>query len=288
MKTDIYDLYSTAVNDDEFISGIDKLAATEGDIIFQSVFLVLMDLQLEVAEAKQRWLAILKHRLLLSEVLARKFGLLSASCDYLSCQSHYLKFPKLTEISAHNQITAEAHCDSLTGLLNKNSFKFVLNEQMKLAQNSGDILTVLFADIDDFKQINDSYGHGVGDKVFQHLGKLIQKVCRKSDFAFRYGGDEFVIVMPNTDSADGLLLAKRLHRTVLLNPLHNIVPDVGLTISCGVASFPCHAKNGEDLLLFADRAMYQAKNTGKNKVCLYDAGVQLSYSLKVTHFKSSK
>jgi diguanylate cyclase (GGDEF)-like protein len=270
MKKKIYDFYTTSNSDDDFILSINRLAALEGELVYQNLFSVLVDLNLEPIEAKKCWANILDHRLRLSQALGRNFGLFSASCDYFSQQSDYLKFPKLTEIKAHNLITEEAHNDSITGLLNKNSFMFILNQQVAMARGSGSNLSVLFADIDDFKRINDSFGHGVGDKVLKQAGKLINRIKRRSDFAFRYGGDEFVILMPDTSSNDGILLANRLRESMLINPVTTRVLNVTISLSTGVASFPSHARNGEELVRFADSAMYQAKNTGKDQVCLFD------------------
>lgn len=171
---------------------------------------------------------------------------------------------RLLEIVSH-----QANTDYLTGLLNRRSFEAGLADEIKRATRCGNALSVVIMDIDNFKQINDSYGHQVGDKCLIHLANIIRdSLKRPADIAGRYGGEEFVLVLPETDSTGALFVAEMLRRNVVKNPLPleegTVLP---FTISLGVSS----AENIRDvdadrLLNEADNMMYMSKEAGKNKV----------------------
>ena len=157
-----------------------------------------------------------------------------------------------------------ASVDSVTGLLNRNFLDTRLNQEVGRSHREQTELAVLMADIDDFKSINDTYGHQVGDAVLKHVGEIIQSSVRVFDVCARYGGDEFAILMPNSDQARALACAERIRqRTAQFVKDDPSLPR--LTISVGVAVGD--ARDGAaDLVLRADRALYEAKASGKNSV----------------------
>ena len=157
-----------------------------------------------------------------------------------------------------------ASVDSVTGLLNRNFLDTRLNQEVGRSHREHTELAVLMADIDDFKSINDTYGHQVGDAVLKHVGEIIQSSVRVFDVCARYGGDEFAILMPNSDQARALACAERIRqRTAQFVKDDPSLPR--LTISVGVAVGD--ARDGAaDLVLRADRALYEAKASGKNSV----------------------
>jgi diguanylate cyclase (GGDEF)-like protein len=160
--------------------------------------------------------------------------------------------------------------DPLTGLKNHGFFFERLGEELERARRYGRPLSVIIADIDDFKSINDTYGHVVGDRVLRSLGEAFSERLREVDIACRIGGEEFGFVLPETDAEGGMLVARRL-----LSSVEELdVPEAGLvTLSIGVAVFPTHADNQEELIESADMALYQAKHEGKN--CVRVAGQSL-------------
>lgn len=158
-----------------------------------------------------------------------------------------------------------ATVDSITGLLNRPYLDSRLHQEIERAKRDGHSLSVLLADIDDFKAINDTWGHQVGDAVLQSVGAVIRSAVRVFDVCARYGGDEFAIVMPNSDRASALAGAERIRRRLLERRDAADAKLPGLTISIGVAVMEPD-DSAADLILRADQAMYQAKADGKNLV----------------------
>lgn len=161
--------------------------------------------------------------------------------------------------------------DELTGIANRRHFEWRLAEEIERARRYQYPLSALMLDLDHFKQINDTYGHQVGDAVLQQFAQRLKRTLRRTDFLARYGGEEFIILAPQTSSDRALILAERLRRAVDESPMF-VSPDlqIHITISIGVAVFPEHAQNGNDLVRAADEALYKAKQTGRNKVCLFE------------------
>lgn len=125
---------------------------------------------------------------------------------------------------------------------------------------------MIILDLDHFKSINDNYGHAAGDEVLKYFAERMKKAVHEQDICFRFGGEEFIILLPNTAAREAYTMAERLRETLEKNdsPLGRPV-----TISAGVASFPEMAANSTDLLDLADKALYEAKKAGRNCVILY-------------------
>ncbi len=163
------------------------------------------------------------------------------------------------------QLLQLASHDALTGLLNRRGGEERLREQLALAQRKQHPLTLCLVDLDHFKEVNDLYGHLSGDHVLRLFADYLRGHVRASDIAFRWGGEEFVLIWPDTDHAGGLTIAERI-RHGLTEQKCALDPPVNLTASFGVATFPEHGTQMETLLLDADRALYQAKQAGRDRV----------------------
>jgi diguanylate cyclase (GGDEF)-like protein len=161
----------------------------------------------------------------------------------------------------------QAQTDSLTGLYNHRYFHERLRAELTRASRSRDSVGVLMLDIDDFKRVNDVYGHGVGDQVLRDLGEMLRGVVRGSDIVCRLGGEEFGVIMASGDAGDALNLARRLTETLIDLELG---PAGKITISVGVSQGPEHAMNPRELVACAEAAMMTAKARGKNQIVLYD------------------
>ncbi|HWC88582.1 MAG TPA: response regulator [Pirellulales bacterium] len=166
----------------------------------------------------------------------------------------------------------QAVTDSLTGLYTHGFLQETLGRQLLCARRHGWPLSVVFIDIDRFKQVNDQYGHAVGDDVLRTLAEKIRNTVRRSDIVVRYGGEEFVVLLPHTDQIGAQKVADQLRQVVEQMPIES--PRLGdrplmITISVGVASFPGDAEDGAALLARADEAMYRAKRGGRNQVIVY-------------------
>jgi diguanylate cyclase (GGDEF)-like protein len=153
----------------------------------------------------------------------------------------------------------DKHLDDLTKAYNSEFLRDYLDKINKNQQ-----VSILFIDIDKFKSVNDNHGHITGSKILQTVVQIIKDNIRRSDMLFRYGGDEFVVVLNNTDQTQ--LISERL-RTVIEKQLFE--KDIHLTISIGVADFPTHAKTGQEVIHLADMAMYDSKRNGRNKITYY-------------------
>ena len=157
-----------------------------------------------------------------------------------------------------------AATDALTGLPNQRAAADTLNRMFAQATTTGSPLALLFLDLDHFKQINDQRGHAVGDQVLANVGAVLRNVLRSRDFAARNGGEEFAILLPDTEIAAALAIAERIRAAIAEISLPGT--DVSVTISIGVSGFPDHASTLDRLERLADAALYLAKRMGRNRV----------------------
>jgi diguanylate cyclase (GGDEF)-like protein len=166
----------------------------------------------------------------------------------------------------HRMVERQAMVDSLTGLANRRSLEESLRSELARAARFGDAVCVVFADLDDFKQVNDKYGHAAGDDVLRAFAAALRKTVRESDVAGRWGGEEFALVLPGTDAVGGARFAERAR--LAIEGSRVAMPngdECAVTASFGVASFPESHELGE-ILAAADSALYAAKGRGKNQV----------------------
>lgn len=161
--------------------------------------------------------------------------------------------------------------DGLTKLYNVRHFYAQLNLEIERTNRYNHPLTLLMLDIDDFKQYNDSFGHLEGDKVLIRLSEFIRESVRRTDTAYRYGGEEFTIILPETKGEQGLVVAERI-RTCLKNEAFSPIPGkkIHLNVSTGIAQFILHEPL-EDFIRRADKSMYKAKELGKDRIIFSDS-----------------
>ncbi len=169
-------------------------------------------------------------------------------------------------------ISQLAITDDLTGLYNIRHLKRVLGEEVKRSARYGRPFSFIMLDIDFFKVYNDQHGHLRGDEVLRALAGLLLQNTRDVDMVFRYGGEEFSIIIPEVYRQEAFTMAERIRRVVQdhVFPFEEDQPGGNLTVSMGVAGFPEDASESEELIDNADRALYRAKLSGRNRVCLYD------------------
>ena len=168
------------------------------------------------------------------------------------------------------QLIDEANTDPLTGLKNRRYFNYMIEDMYELSTKDECEGSLLIIDIDNFKKVNDTYGHIVGDEVLMNLAKLIQNSVRDSDICVRYGGEEFVILLPFTKIKNAIVLGNKLLKRVsseIIRVDTNI--DLEYTISIGISQADSKDQSSLDILNRADKALYQAKHLGKNRVEVY-------------------
>jgi diguanylate cyclase (GGDEF)-like protein len=154
--------------------------------------------------------------------------------------------------------------DALTGLYNRSFFFTALEREIARGDRSGRAFCLVMLDLDDLKSVNDRYGHVAGDQVLRNVADIVRGGVRKIDVAARYGGDEFVALLPETDPTGGWVLAEKIRLTVAEQGFAGAEPQP--TVSVGVVSYPADGRSADALLVSADRAMYASKRGGKNRV----------------------
>jgi diguanylate cyclase (GGDEF)-like protein len=187
--------------------------------------------------------------------------------------------PILRGLGDFRRVVSQAATDSLTGLANRWSFDEELALEWRRAHRIGDSLSLVLLDLDDFKQVNDTYGHPAGDAVLRTIGELLLAGVRQIDLAARYGGEEFVILAPESDLKGALQLARRLRASIRKKSI--LLPDgkrVKVTASFGVATAG-ELASAEELIVAADEALYEAKRAGKDRVVAAGATIKVHESL---------
>jgi diguanylate cyclase (GGDEF)-like protein len=164
--------------------------------------------------------------------------------------------------------------DDCTSLYNARHMGFILETEIYRSQRYNYQFSLVFIDLDHFKQVNDTHGHLVGSRLLAEIGNALKAHCRLIDFAFRYGGDEFVILLPQTAKDNALNVARRLHKLIRETRwLNEDGLGIRLTPSLGVASYPTDSRTKEGLLHLADEAMYLVKNTNRDSVAAANIGI---------------
>ena len=174
-----------------------------------------------------------------------------------------IEHARLTE-----QLTLQAIRDGKTGLFNHDHFRerFVLEMERTIRQDHQ--MSLLMADIDNYKRYNDTYGHLMGDRALTIIGSTFRRIARQTDIAARYGGEEFVILLPDTDLSGAIIIAQRIRAEIAdeLFPGHDGAFDARLTLSIGAAAYPDDGDNIDALIEAADAGLYAAKAAGRNRV----------------------
>ena len=193
---------------------------------------------------------------------------------YISAYLHYTKILKnsfeliaLLSFESAQRLSEEAKTDPLTGLLNRRYMVLILKDVIELSSITEQPFSIALIDIDNFKRINDTYGHLVGDCVLRKLAELLKNNFRKGDYIFRYGGEEFLVVMPSTGLKEALAAVERLRRVVEKHTFVCGCKEIRTTISIGLCSeVPKNPKNVYEYIMCADKKLYEAKKLGRNRV----------------------
>lgn len=169
----------------------------------------------------------------------------------------------------YNQSKHLSITDGLTGLYNRRHFENNFEREFLRAKRYGSKLTVAMIDIDFFKKINDTYGHMIGDYVLREIAFNIEDTFRKTDMVFRYGGEEFVVILTETDTESALIPLERLRKKIEGIDFHSKEKDFKVTLSIGINSKVKDFENSGDFFEAADKALYNAKNSGRNQIKVY-------------------
>jgi diguanylate cyclase (GGDEF)-like protein len=207
----------------------------------------------------QLWDEMLTRRRQLSESLKRTVSLKTALVDVLSTAG-LLRVPVIIEYDDLKKLQLNAITDPLTGLYNRRLFTETFERELNRAKRYSLPLGLVIMDMHRFKEVNDKHGHPRGDEVLRVAATTLKKALRTSDFAFRIGGDEFALVLPQTDAPQALALSRRIE-SVFADSLITLQLSVTVGMDHGVANYPQDADNAEDLIRIADERLYQRKHT---------------------------
>ena len=168
-------------------------------------------------------------------------------------------------LNAKQRITELSQTDDLTGVSNMRAFNEILEKQIASAARYSYPLSVLMIDLDKLKLVNDEFGHATGSALIKHVARLMKNGIREADILARYGGDEFVILMPHTDASNSEQIAERIRILIETNPLSIDGHEFPASVSIGIASYPENVRRAETLVDKADAALYQSKTAGRNR-----------------------
>ena len=173
----------------------------------------------------------------------------------------------------YEMVVHKSHTDSLTNLWNHGFFQHTLKLEIEKAKQSNTPLSLMIIDIDDFKKLNDNFGHQNGDIVLQELANVLKDSSREIDYVCRYGGEEFSIILTQTGKEQAYVISERIRERIAQYtfPKISLFENLKVSVSIGLATFPLDATIKEDLIAKADKAMYIAKFSGKNRTCAADA-----------------
>jgi len=220
-------------------------------------------------EAMTHWGNIIEHMRAIEQGVNRNVGLRVTMLDYFKNIKTYLKNPKFIEITDYDETLKSVFIDPLTGLFNRRYLQRFLSSEIKRSKRYKLLFSILMLDIDSFKTYNDTHGHLIGDKVLHEIASILKNESHGEDAIIRYGGEEFIIIMPQTNKDGARIKAERLRQKIGATSFNFSKKgiDAHLTISGGISTYPVDSDKLEQLIELSDRALYRAKALGKNRIC---------------------
>jgi diguanylate cyclase (GGDEF)-like protein len=242
------------------LEGLDRPAR---GLFLQRLLKSLTQLDLSEAQSLESWDSILDRRRELTQLVGRPVALKTAMVDYLAT-SNLLRAPILMEYGDLKKLQVNAATDPLTGLYNRRLFEEYFEKEMNRARRYDLSLALIVMDLHVFKMVNDRFGHPRGDQVLQLAASTLRHSMRTSDFAFRIGGDEFALLLPQSDAEHAATLGRRIHANFagVVQPQQMDIP-IGLDF--GLAVYPQDGDQAEILLRVADERLYQMKYSVREK-----------------------
>ncbi len=241
---------------------LNNLKNTRGLTFFSDLLYAITHQYFSPEIAEDLWTAVLRHKSELSTILGRNVRTAVATLDYLSNITETMRGATLVGEAVIEEIVGLSLCDGLTGLFNHTYFFQQIDLEVRRYLRYKTQVALVLIDIDDFKRVNDTYGHQEGDRILASMGEALRHVARDSDICCRYGGEEFAVILPLTDIHEAGEIAQRMKKEMAER-----LPDGQVvTVSIGVASCGKTTRTYRDLVEKADEALYQVKRSGKNRV----------------------
>jgi diguanylate cyclase (GGDEF)-like protein len=242
----------------ETLEGLDE--PVRGQFLRQ-FFRNIAQIDLTEAQSNEYWERILLRRRELADSLGKRVALKTAMLDVLA-STNSLRVPILMEYEEFKKLQINAATDALTGLYNRRLFDEYTDKELNRAKRYGQQLAVVILDLHQLKEVNDRYGHLQGDSVLQLAAATLRRTLRASDFAFRIGGDEFAVLLPQTDPEQATILCRRV-RAQYETEISPLKFDVAVTLDFGIAVYPQDGEQKSALLRLADQRLYQLKHASR-------------------------
>jgi len=255
-----------AENDETLIEELNRIAKQSGSEAYQIILHVLTHLDLDLQTAETSWEEIITLHKDMSGALGRPISLRTAICDYFCSVHKSLKNPKVVEIHVFERTLKNSKYDSLTNMLNRQALDDLLTNELHRAKRHKLDLSIVFFDLDNFKRVNDIHGHQAGDEVLRRVAGTVLQEKRLEDIAGRYGGEEMVLVLPETNRKNAAIIGERIRSSVENMAFAWEDKEIKLTLSGGIGAFSEETVDVLTLVREADNAVYLAKEQGKNRV----------------------
>jgi diguanylate cyclase (GGDEF)-like protein len=253
-------------DEEQLISQLNHIIQEKGEESYRIILHIFTHLDLESDEAAKCWKEIISLYHSMCNALGRKVSLRTAICEYFCTITKSLKNPKVVEIHVFEKTLKESKYDGLTSLLNRQALDDILSNEYNRAKRHKLDLSFIFFDLDNFKRVNDTYSHLAGDEALRRVSNTIIMEKRLEDVAARYGGEELVLLLPETNKTNARIIGERIRKRVESMTIKWNGSDIKLTISGGLTAFPEEASDVESLVQLADEAVLRAKDSGKNKI----------------------
>jgi diguanylate cyclase (GGDEF)-like protein len=276
VNNQIFDILNNEIFTSKFISGIagdtisskedknifDRLLKETGDDVYVKILFFITHQMFPADKAKKLWKEIINHKYKISKTLKRNIEITVAALDYLTNIKNEIENPKLIGEAFIGKIVEMSSIDSLTKLYSRLYFFIKIKEELKRFKRYKTTFSLVILDIDDFKKVNDQFGHQKGDEVLLKLGSILDKSKRELDICARYGGEEFALILPHTDSNEAKIISERIRKKIE----RYFKKDIKITISIGLANCPESSTTIKSLIKKTDEALYESKNKGKNQI----------------------
>lgn len=253
---------------DRWVERVSAEGRSEGIPACAHALRSLFRLEREEVAARSLLARIARHRVAMTAALGRDPGLAVAGADYLANVEALLRRPAIVETESLEKTERTARTDSLTGLHNRAFFDESLEREIRRSRRYGLPASILLLDLDRFKEVNDRHGHLFGDLVLERFGVLLRGTARDADVVCRYGGEEFVVLLPETPRPGAWVAGERI-RAAAETAFATTTVDgvrVPMTVSGGIGSWPEDGAHPREVLVRADAALYRAKRTGRNRI----------------------
>ncbi len=247
---------------------IEELAKKNSDNFYSDLFYIITNLDLSEDEAKIMWEDIYKHTQEISSKLGRLISFRVGLLDYILEKNRVIKNPKIIELHFFDSMIKNSIVDELTDVYNKRYFNLSYRKEIKRAKRYNRPISIFVFDIDNFKKLNDTFGHLKGDQVLKLVGDVLKSCFRVEDTICRVGGEEFAVILPEISLENSITPCKRF--AIKLSELSKEIENIEVTISGGISEYPRHGENLEELYAKADTALYKVKNAGKNNILCFE------------------